>query len=375
MKSTQFVILLIVSLVLSSCAKDDVLNAEADIISIVVPAEILKAEPVIENNRITVRVKSDTDLSQQSPEFTLSDGATISPKSGTTLNFTQPQLYKVTSQDEKVSKEYTVSYIKSEITSRFGFNHFRLDETGKYHIFFEQNESGDNIMDWASGNGAFALTANDAPADKYPTTYADVSENNFAAKLVTRRTGSMGVMFKKPIAAGNIFMGTFDVGAALSNPLAAVKMGVPYEHVPKFLKGTFKYSQGDVFVQVVENAQGEIVIEEFENGEMTDYWDIYAIFYDNSGGTLMLDGTNRFIHENLVAVAHLDQQDAIETDSWAEFEIPFIPKVGKTIDPQKLANGGYNISVVMTSSVGGDFFKGAVNSTLLIDNLEIVYTE
>lgn len=375
MKSTPLVFFLIVSLVFSSCTKDDVLNAEADIISVIVPTVILKTEPVIENNRVTVRVISDTDLSRQSPEFTLSEGATIFPESGATLDFTQPKLYTVTSQDEKFRKEYTVSYIKSEITSHFDFNHFRLDESGKYHVFFEENENGDNIMDWASGNAGFAITASDKPADQYPTTYAVVSENNFAAKLTTQRTGALGVMFNKPIAAGNIFMGSFDVGATLTNPLRAVKMGVPFEHIPEVLKGTYKYSEGDVFVQVVENAQGEIVIEEFENGEMTDHWDIYAIFYDNNGGTLMLDGTNRFTHENLVAIAHIDPLDAVETDSWTEFEIPFVPKAGKTIDSQKLANGGYNISVVMTSSIGGDFFRGAVNSTLLIDNLEIGYTE
>ncbi|MBZ0244275.1 MAG: hypothetical protein K8F24_13740, partial [Bacteroidales bacterium] len=172
MKSTPLFLFLIISLVFSSCTKDEVLNAEADIISIIVPAEILKTAPVIENSRITVRVKSDTDLSRQSPEFTLSEGATISPESGTTLDFSQPQLYTVTSQDKKSRKEYTVSYIKSEIVSRFGFNHFRLDESNKYHVFFEENESGDNIMDWASGNAGFAITAGDKPADQYPTTYA-----------------------------------------------------------------------------------------------------------------------------------------------------------------------------------------------------------
>ncbi|MDD4742440.1 MAG: PCMD domain-containing protein, partial [Bacteroidales bacterium] len=67
-----------------------------------------------------------------------------------------------------------------------------------------------------------------------------------------------------------------------------------------------------------------------------------------------------------------DPVDAIETDQWTAFELPFVQKPGKTIDPQKLANGGYSISVVMSSSAGGDFFKGGVNSTLLIDDLEIV---
>ena len=375
MRNSYIFFLLIVSLVLSSCIKEDVLNAEADIIEVIVPSEIIKAKPVIENNRITIRVKNSTDLSQQSPEFSLTEGATISPESGTILNFMQPQLYTVTSQDGKWRKAYTVSYIQSEIASRYEFDHFRLDENGKYHIFYEVNDNGDNIMDWASGNAGFAITASSTAAEYYPTSFAEMSENNYALKLTTQRTGTLGVMFKKPIAAGNIFMGNFDVSFALSNPPKAAKMGVPFEHIPEVLRGSYTYIAGDVFVQVVQNEQGETVIEEFENGEITDHWDIYAIFYDNNGGTLMLDGTNRFTHENLISVARIDQQDAIETDTWREFEIPFEPRVGKTVDPQKLANGGYNISVVASSSIDGDFFRGAVHSTLLIDNLEIVYTE
>jgi len=372
MKTRHLFFFLIAALAFSSCTKDEALNSEADILSVIVPQEILKADPVIENNRVTIRVKPDTDLENQAPVFTLSKGATISPENGTVLDFTRPHIYTVTSENGKNIKEYTVIFIIAGLSPYYGFEHFRLNESGKYYVFYEVNENGDNLMDWASGNAGFAITAGETPPDLYPTTYTEAGRTGRALKLTTRRTGELGIMFKKPIAAGNIFMGTFDVSAAIGSPLLAVKMGVPFELVPDTLKGYFKYQGGDVFVQVVENAQGELVIEEYENGEIPDHWDVYAIFYDNNGGTLMLDGTNRFTHENLMSVAHLDPVDAIETDQWTAFELPFVQKPGKTIDPQKLANGGYSISVVMSSSAGGDFFKGGVNSTLLIDDLEIV---
>ena len=372
MKTRHLFFFLIAALAFSSCTKDEALNSEADILSVIVPQEILKADPVVENNRVTIRVKPDTDLENQAPVFTLSKGATISPENGTVLDFTRPHIYTVTSENGKNIKEYTVIFIIAGLSPYYGFEHFRLNESGKYYVFYEVNENGDNLMDWASGNAGFAITAGETPPDLYPTTYTEAGRTGRALKLTTRRTGELGIMFNKPIAAGNIFMGTFDVSAAIGSPLLAVKMGVPFELVPDTLKGYFKYQGGDVFVQVVENAQGELVIEEYENGEIPDHWDVYAIFYDNNGGTLMLDGTNRFTHENLMSVAHLDPVDAIETDQWTAFELPFVQKPGKTIDPQKLANGGYSISVVMSSSAGGDFFKGGVNSTLLIDDLEIV---
>lgn len=372
MRTRHLFFFLIAALAFSSCTKDEALNSEADILSVIVPQEILKADPVVENNRVTIRVKPDTDLVNQAPVFTLSKGATISPENGTVLDFTRPHIYTVTSENGKNIKEYTVIFIIAGLSPYYGFEHFRLNESGKYYVFYEVNENGDNLMDWASGNAGFAITAGETPPDLYPTTYTEAGRTGRALKLTTRRTGELGIMFNKPIAAGNIFMGTFDVSAAIGSPLLAVKMGVPFELVPDTLKGYFKYQGGDVFVQVVENAQGELVIEEYENGEIPDHWDVYAIFYDNNGGTLILDGTNRFTHENLMAVARIAPEDAIETDQWTAFELPFVQKPGKTIDPQKLASGGYSISVVMSSSAGGDFFKGGVNSTLLIDDLEIV---
>lgn len=374
MRYTHLVFFLIVSLIFSSCTKDEDLNSEADIIEIIVPAEILKTNPTIENSRITIRVKANTNLIAQAPEFTLSAGATISPESGTTLNFTQPRLYTVTSEDEKYSKEYTISYIAAEVPLNSDFSHYRLSDNGKYHVLYETDDNGDNIMDWTSGNAGFSITAGNTPASQYPTSYTDF-ENGFAAKLTTLSTGVLGESYNKPIAAGNIFMGTFDASSVLSNPLRAVKMGIPFERTPEKLIVSMKYSQGETFVQVVENEQGQMIVEKFANSEKLDQWDIYAIFYDNNGGTLMLDGTNKFTHENLISIAHIAPEEAVETDVWTQHEIPFVPINGKTIDPQKLAVGGYNISVIMSSSVGGDFFRGAINSTLLIDNLKIVCTE
>ena len=54
-------------------------------------------------------VKADTDLSKQSPEFTLTPGATISPASGTTRDFSEPQYYTVTSEDGIWKKRYEVN--------------------------------------------------------------------------------------------------------------------------------------------------------------------------------------------------------------------------------------------------------------------------
>lgn len=53
------------------------------------------------------------------------------------------------------------------------------------------------------------------------------------------------------------------------------------------------------------------------------------------------------------------------------FHVPFVLREGKSIDPVKLAAGGYSLTIVMTSSIEGDYFSGAIGSRLLVDELEI----
>ena len=44
---------------------------------------------------------------------------------------------------------------------------------------------------------------------------------------------------------------------------------------------------------------------------------------------------------------------------------------GKTFSTERLRSGGYALTIVMSSSREGAFFRGAVGSTLCVDNLKI----
>ena len=65
----------------------------------------------------------------------------------------------------------------------------------------------------------------------------------------------------------------------------------------------------------------------------------------------------------------------IETDEWTAFELPFEPMNGKEINKLKLQDGKYKLSIVLSSSVKGAYFKGAVGSTLYVDELELISEE
>ena len=66
-------------------------------------------------------------------------------------------------------------------------------------------------------------------------------------------------------------------------------------------------------------------------------------------------------------------KDARESDEWVTFDIPFEAAVnGRQLDREKLDQGLYKIGIVISSSVDGDTFQGAVGSTLDIADLRII---
>ena len=351
----------------SSCISEEALNSEADITSCQVDKSILIRDPVISNEKVTLYVKDSTDISEQSPKFSVTDGATINPESGTIRNFSTPQTYVVTSQDGQWKKTYNVEYTFSNLLTTYNFENVKYYEdtdyeTGNkmqfYHIFYSDAIDGTS-MEWGSGNSGFMITNYHAPATSYPTCQDDNGYIGKCAKLTTQSTGSLGAMFHAPIAAGNIFLGSFQID--LSNTAKSTHFGVPFKKTPTELVGYYKYKAGDVYTDL-------------NSKEVTgkkDNFDIYAILYEVTDDVQYLDGTNSLTSDNIVSIARI--QNKKETDTWTRFAIPFVMKDGKTIDDEKLKNGKYNISIIMSSSIDGANFNGAVGSTLYVDEMQLFY--
>ena len=121
----------------TSCIKEEAPNAEADITGV-----------SLGENSPLIRILA--------PEFTLTEGATIEPASGTKRQFFTahdsifldpltyendtikvfkaiPQTYTVTSQDGKWKKTYTVNIVNNATPSDFHFDNVR------YYQYFGQN--------------------------------------------------------------------------------------------------------------------------------------------------------------------------------------------------------------------------------------------
>ncbi len=375
MKRNIFALLLsLAALAAVSCIKEEAPNSEADIVSCTLAGDVLNRDPVIENNKVTLILKKGTELTALAPEFTLTPGAVITPASGTVRDFTSPQYYEVLSEDGQWKKTYKIEATTSGITtSTFRFENVRMDANGKYRIFYETDAAGAEIMTWASGNPGFALTGAGNNPDDYPTYQSDNGYKGKCLALTTRKTGSFGAMMGMPIASGNLFIGTFDVLNALKEPLSATKFGMQFDHIPTCLRGYYQYRSGEVFYKQDASASDGLK----PVPEMKDRFNIYAIFYESTEEMKTVDGTNALSEDNpnVLAVAQIDPDKAVESDKWASFEIDFVFRKGKTVDAGKLADGRYSLAIVFASSIHGDRFEGAPGSTLLVDDVTLEYKE
>lgn len=357
----------------TSCIKDEALNTEADIESASIKngSVILQMSPIIGDNTITFRLKNFAESFEFAPEFTLTPGATIEPKSGTKLDFTTSKKYTVTSEDGVWKKTYTVSFIVDDNADfNFSFENVEIINTespeGHYHEFFDYLETRQIKKDWSSGNGGFNIMAATLVLDGeqltpefYPTAQTTDGFIGKGAKLQTKSTGQLGAMFGSPLAAGNLYIGTFK----LTFPaIKSTLFGLPYlaDKAPIALKGYFKYQAGSDFK--VNNKPSELT---------KDSWDAYAILFEKREKDNFLSGDHGFNDARIVSIARIRSQDRIETNEWTQFNIPFEFINGKKFDPKK----EYMYTIVFSSSLEGDRYNGAVGSTLWIDEVELVTEE
>ena len=375
----KITLLLSILLTFSSCFKDEPKNAECDIETAWIHVDNPQSQfyslsdtlinVISTENTITFTMRDDADVTALAPEFTITPGAVITPASGTVHDFSQgPVTYTVSSEDGKWSRRYLVSFNRmaryTTSAINFDFEHFELDPI--YHQFYVwHNTLADGTLgdDWASGNLGYRLSMSRSSAEEFPTSVLENGYDGRGVLLITRDTGPLGHSggSPKPIAAGNLFLGKFNVAKALFNPMQATEFGVPFTQKPVRLSGYYQYSPSSPFTD-----------KNFvEHPERTDAGDIYSVLYinhDSNGNPLVLYGDNVLSSDNIVAVARV--QNVNETNGqWVEFDVEFEYK--KDIDPIMLANRGYNLTIVFSSSIDGATFEGAVGSTLKVDKVKL----
>ena len=380
MKYYPYYILLFVFL-LTSCIKDEEANKECDILSAWVEGDQYKEwfyqpetdmrinEVLYTNNTITFTVKSIISLPKIPLHFNITPGATIQPANGSEQDFRNgPVTYTVTSQDGSWKREYKVIFREAEFPTDYNFENFELTTYDlfiikcSYYSWYEFDSKGNKINLWATGNQGFGMGNSNLKPEEYPTVPDANGYEGKCVKMQTLNAGKMAEAVHKYIAAGNLFIGAFDVNSALTNSLASTKMGNNYTFTTEPIKvtGYYKYQPGAEY----RDAENNIVPNK------TDEADAYAVLYrniDEEGNPVVLDGGNVLNSKYVVSKARVESLPP--TNDWKPFEMVF--KDVAPINPDILSYRGYNLALVFSSSKEGANFCGAIGSTLYIDKVVI----
>ena len=362
MKIKSVIAGIMLCLAVTSCIQNEALNVEAAIDGCS-GSDIQQC--LIDPNEFTVQLYASraADPSKININFNLPAGASIVPvqrftEDGiNTYNFKDenPRLFKVTSEDGAFSAIYTIRLWQTEMPFTYDFE--TLSSDNPYHKFTEDNPSSGTIirrLELASGNPGFELTKMAKAPDGYPTVQVNGGvDGGKCVKLETKDTGSFGSMAKMYIAAGNLFIGSFEVGQALSgNAMKATHFGFPFFYYPLRLEGWYKYKAGPTFSSKGKPVEGR-----------KDECDIYGVLYETDDNVQFLDGSTSLNSPNIVALAR-NIKELPETDIWKQFNFKFEPQNGKSIDPDKLGKGIYKLAIVFSSSVDGAKFEGADKVTI-----------
>lgn len=363
---------------LASCIQDEALNQEAAIDGCT-GSHIQQATINAENHTIQLYVSGGVNLQRVEIHFELPEGATVAPLTNSKgdeapfYNFSEKQTrqFKVVSEDQANTAVYQVSLWQTQLPTKYHFE--LLSSENPFHVLYELQN--DNRLEWASGNPGFKLTG-EAKGNSlnYPTVQMKDggSDGGKYVKLETKDTGPFGAMASMYIAAGNLFIGSFDVKSALSNPLTATQFGFPFFEEPVSLEGYYKFQRGAVYEENNTPVPG-----------MQDECDIYGVLYEVDEKVNSLDGGNSLTSDRIVLMARFKADQGAqyeptvkgdylpEKKEWTKFKFPFVARNGKTVDAEKLKKGGYKLAIVFSSSVNGAYFKGAIGSTLCVDEVTL----
>ena len=336
-------------------------SSEAKITSFTIDSDVLTEQPAIDEatGKITFKV-NDAATDEQlklAPVFTISPKATVYPASGVVQDFSKNKsvVYTVVAENGTV-KEYTVSSAGSQNVLKYSFEEWKTTENKDPDWLFEE-PSG-----LASSNTAAVFLEGILGGYFFP-----ITKDGNAAKIVTMDTKGtdMFIAIVPAVTAGTLFTGQFSLD--ITSPLKSTQFGIPYAKKPLLFKFSYKYTAGPEFYETkVTGSFYPRKVEKVLVQGKVDECSINAYLYEVSSDTETLNGTNINTSSKVIMKAFL--ADGSSKSAYTTVTIPFEETGNGTYDPSKK----YKLAIVCSSSKEGDAYKGAPESTLWINHLEII---
>lgn len=362
--------------------KIEALSTEALITEMTFSDTIVLGQPRIDGTTINFYVAENADSLALilKPTITVSEGASVTPASETKVDFNTPVTYTVVAEDGTTTTTYTVICFKG-----------RKDNFSVWNPSEETDFPYTTPAGWASSNqGVYFIKAMYATGAMPGTTeeqqeflknvpFAVVAADG-GAKVET--INSIGFPSAMPgyfpavpnVTAGTLFLGEFDMSAAVSNTLKGTKFGIPYYTKPLEVKGLYKYTPGTEYL-VCSNPTDSSNFAVADPSK-SDQFAISAVLYEvpfwetvnpddeyDQEFDQRLNGLNIYSSDRIVASA---QMTGGAQTSFKEFSLKL--NYIKDYNSSKL----YRFAVIFSSSKDGDKFTGAPGSALTVDDVEII---
>jgi len=356
----RYIPIFLLTIVLFSCVKEDFfgLSGFGNIKSILVSNQASNAVINTSELGVEIEIPAGVDLSSISiQKLELSSFATADKAVGDVLDLNSPQTIVVTAEDGS-TYTWTIEAFVASATPQLSNGDFNLWYKTSSD-YYEPGESASNTI-WGTGNQGTQIL------NKLATIPEDLGGGNLAAKMITLDNGKLAGTFGAPIAAGSIFTGVFNPDKIdPSNPEAAIEFGTPFPGRPEKLRFKYQYQPGEQ-----NKDKGGNVLD------YSDMLDIYALLEVRLGGKTERLGTAWFRSSDVVG--EITEKEI--TFTYGELDSSFP-------DYMKPSDHGYvsadsasfilptHITFVASSSFDGANFAGAIGSTLIVDDVEMVYED
>ncbi len=307
-----------------------------------------------DNRTVSVSMNPDTagawDLTALVPTIEVSQGATVTPASGSAIDLSN-------------GKSVTFTVVAENGTE----NTYTVSASGSIYFYdFETWEAGtmyDDILNpagWATCNDAVALIKNMGAlggityTGEYPVRPTDEGVEGKGAIIESVYTTGGSILGQKipAVTSGTIFLGNFNAFAALTNPMATTEFGILFEDKPLTVTGWLKYTPGTDFYD--------------ENGNIIDRQDlgtVNAVLYEVSSEDETLNGENIYTSEAICATGSFETAGAADFTEFS-FDLNYV----KDYDPAKT----YKLAVIFAASKEGNAYRAASGSIMVVDNVTII---
>ncbi|WP_020532403.1 PCMD domain-containing protein [Flexithrix dorotheae] len=351
-------ILITGSIVLNGCLEEDFfgLSSFGEIKEIEIENQASQAIIKSQSKEIIIEMPGGVDISEVSiQKLTLSSFAKSDKNVGDEINLNDSITFNITAEDGTLTIWKIFSNVASSTPQipNSDFNVWYKTSGG----YYEPGENAETTV-WGTGNPGTNILG------LLATTPIEISDGNLAANMITLDNGKLSGSFGAPISAGSIYTGKFNPDKIdLSNPAAAIEFGTPFSGRPNSFKLKYTYQPGP------ENKDKNGNLLNFD-----DQCDIYALLEVRKSNEVQRLATAWFRSDEIIENPEDLEVQFIYGELDNSFPEFMKPPNGKYVTGDSV---GFilptHITFVASSSFNGNNFAGAIDSQLIIDELELNY--